>query len=80
MYQTSRNLWFKIIHDKVSSKSFLYNMQMKDIESDKCHLCSLREDNMHLLISCVHKKRYMAENFQQIPWVSKSGESSTDLS
>ena len=65
MHHTTRNLWFKVIHDKIPSKSFLYNMQIKDIDSDKCHLCNLREDSMHLLISCVHKKDIWQEIFNK---------------
>lgn len=65
MHHTARNLWFKVIHNKIPSKSFLYNMQMKDIDSDKCHLCNLREDSMHLLISCVHKKDIWQEIFNK---------------
>ena len=39
MHYAARILFqFKVIYDEISSKCFLYNMQMKDVESYKRHL------------------------------------------
>jgi hypothetical protein len=52
MHQSPRNVWLKIIHKKIPSKSFLYQSRVKDVENDKCQQCNEREDARHLLMDC----------------------------
>ncbi|KAL7318362.1 hypothetical protein PS15m_004591 [Mucor circinelloides] len=55
MHQSPRNLWLKIIHNKVPCRRFLYRSHIKDIENDRCQQCNEIEDARHLFIDCGNK-------------------------
>ncbi|KAK4510448.1 uncharacterized protein ATC70_011427 [Mucor velutinosus] len=55
MHQSPRNLWLKIIYNKVPCRSFLYQSQIKDIENNRCIQCNEVEDARHLLMECGNK-------------------------
>ena len=52
MHQSPRNVWLKIIYNKIPSNSFLYQSRVKDIENDRCKQCNEREDARHMLMDC----------------------------
>lgn len=52
MHRSPRDVWLKIICNKIPSSSFLYQNRVKDVEDDKCKQSNEREDARHLLIDC----------------------------
>lgn len=50
MLSTSRNLWYRILHDKVAAKANVAHILQ--LPEDRCHFCGLQESAMHLLITC----------------------------
>jgi hypothetical protein len=50
MLSPSRNLWFRLIHKKISSKANIAHiLQLPD---DRCHFCGLQETTSHMLFTC----------------------------
>jgi hypothetical protein len=52
MHQSARNIWYKLIHNKLPTRQMLFQCQVTSVENDKCIQCNEIEDARHLLISC----------------------------
>jgi hypothetical protein len=55
MHYSPRNVWYRLIHKKLSSRTRLFDMKLDWIDTDQCSMCMLPDDDKHLLFSCEHK-------------------------
>jgi hypothetical protein len=53
MDHTSRNIWYRIIHKKMSDKITMHGMNLVDLE--RCAFCNQTEDTLHILFTCDHR-------------------------
>jgi hypothetical protein len=53
MHYSGRNLWYRLIHKKMSNKSTIYKDTKGNlVEDDRCTFCGLIEDAKHMLFVC----------------------------
>ncbi|KAL9555039.1 hypothetical protein MBANPS3_002549 [Mucor bainieri] len=53
----ARNLWYRLLHRKLSNKAELVKIpRIAVVETDRCDFCNQVETAEHMLISCPHKK------------------------
>jgi hypothetical protein len=63
MQSTSRNLWFRLMHNKVSSLADI--VHILKLPDDRCPFCGLQQTTSHLLFTCSSTTRYL-DQFPQL--------------
>lgn len=51
--------WWRLLHEKVSTRKTLYTKGLHDVDSPLCGICKIEtEDHYHLFVGCSSKRRF----------------------
>ncbi|KAG0933367.1 hypothetical protein G6F57_009747 [Rhizopus arrhizus] len=51
-----RNVWYRLLHKKLSTRVNLHRIIPAKIDDDYCQLCKLPETEQHMLFTCIQKQ------------------------
>ncbi|KAG1537815.1 hypothetical protein G6F46_012598 [Rhizopus delemar] len=56
MHHIPRNVWYKLLHKKLSTRANLHRIIPAKVDDDYCQLCKLPETEQHMLLTCIQKQ------------------------
>jgi hypothetical protein len=56
MHHISRNVWYRLLHKKLSTRANLHRIIPAKVDDDYCQLCKLPEIEQHMLFACIQKQ------------------------
>ncbi|EIE92281.1 hypothetical protein RO3G_17088 [Rhizopus delemar RA 99-880] len=56
MHHIPRNVWYRLLHKKLSTRANLHRIIPAKVDDDYCQLCKLPETEQHMLFTCIQKQ------------------------
>ncbi|EIE89817.1 hypothetical protein RO3G_14528 [Rhizopus delemar RA 99-880] len=56
MHHIPRNVWYRPLHEKLSTRANLHRIIPAKVDGDYCQLCKLPETEQHMLFTCIQKQ------------------------
>ena len=56
MHHIPRNVWYRLLHKKLSTRANLHRIIPAKVDDDYCQLCKLPETGQHMLFTCIQKQ------------------------
>ncbi|KAG0785187.1 hypothetical protein G6F22_008045 [Rhizopus arrhizus] len=66
MHHIPRNVWYRLLHKKLSTRANLHRIIPTKVDDDYCRLCKPPETKQHMLFTCIQKTRLVERSLQEI--------------